>query len=333
MYVIAELSANHGRDYDLACALVRAAKESGADAVKVQTYTPDTMTIRSSRPEFRVSGGTPWDGQDLYDLYAEAQMPWEWQPELKALADSLGLHLFSTPFDATAVDFLEGIGVAAYKVASFELVDLPLIRRIARTGKPIIMSTGMGTLSEIQDAVGVARESGAEGVALLKCTSAYPAVAADMNLRTMPHLAAAFDLPVGLSDHTLGVAVPVCGVALGACIVEKHFTLSRASGGPDSMFSLEPAEFTAMVEAVRTAEKALGRVHYGVSKNDAASRRLRRSLYVVKTVHAGQAFTEDNVRAIRPGDGLSPKYFDCVLKRHAACRIVAGTPLAWELVA
>lgn len=265
VYIIAELSANHNQNLDEAVKLVHAAREVGADAVKLQTYTADTLTIESTRPEFRIGSGSPWEGRNLYELYQEAYTPWEWQPRLKAVADEIGIHLFSTPFDESAVVFLEQMNVPAYKVASFELVDLPLIERIAHTGKPMIMSTGMASLAEISEAVDTARGAGARDIALLKCTSAYPAPPEEMNLRTIAHLAEAFGVSVGLSDHTLGVEVPVAAVAVGACIVEKHFTLSRKVPGPDSAFSLEPHEFQAMIDAVRTAEKALGSVHYGVS--------------------------------------------------------------------
>lgn len=330
-YIVAELSANHGQRYEQAAAIVQAAAEAGADAIKLQTYTADTLTIDCDREYFRVRG-TLWEGRTLYDLYQEAYTPWEWQPKLKELAESLGMHLFSTPFDVTAVDFLERMGVPAYKVASFELVDLPLIERIARTGKPLIISTGMATLSEIDDAVRAARGAGATQIALLKCNSAYPAPAEEMNLRTIPHLAEAFAVPAGLSDHTLGIAAPVAAVALGACIIEKHLTLARANGGPDAAFSLEPQEFRAMVEAVRFAEKALGTVHYAPTEREAASRVFRRSLFVVEDMHAGERFTEKNVRSIRPGHGLSPKYLPAILGRCATRDLVRGTPLSWEMV-
>jgi len=332
VYCIAELSGNHNQDFNQAVDLIRAAKEVGADAVKLQTYTPDTMTIDCDKEYFRIKG-TIWEGKNLYELYGEAFTPWDWQPKLKEIAKGLGLDLFSTPFDATAVDFLEQMGVPAYKVASFEIVDLPLLRKIASTGKPIIMSTGMATLAEVDEAVQTIREAGGTQLALLKCTSAYPALPEGMNLHTIPHLAQAFDVPVGLSDHTLDLAVPVAAVALGACIIEKHFTLSRADGGPDSAFSLEPNEFKTMVAAVRVAEKALGRIHYGVSEAEVKSRVFRRSLFVVKDMKKGEVFTEENVRSIRPGAGLLPKFLQDVMGRKASRNLERGTPLNWDLVA
>ncbi len=331
-YVVAEMSANHGGDFDRAVEIVHAAKDAGADAIKLQTYTPDTMTIDCDDDHFRIGKGSIWEGRGLYELYAEAMTPWEWQPKLKEIADEIGIDLFSTPFDATAVDFLEEMGVPAYKVASFELVDIPLLRKIAATGKPVIMSTGMATLAEIDEAVRTLREAGAKEIALLKCTSAYPAAPEEMNLRTIPDLAEQFGVPVGLSDHTLGMAVPVAAVALGACVVEKHFALSRADGGPDSAFSTEPEEFRAMVDAVRTTEKALGRVSYDLSERGKASRVFRRSLFVVKDMKAGDEFTTDNVRSIRPGHGLLPKHLDDVLGRRAAKALKTGMPLSWDVV-
>lgn len=332
VYVIAEMSANHNQDFEQAVRILHAAKESGADAIKLQTYTPDTMTISCDNEYFQIGKGTVWEGRNLYDLYGEAYTPWDWQPRLKEVAGDSGLDLFSTPFDHTAVDFLEQMDVPAYKIASFEIVDLPLIRRIAQTGKPIIMSTGMATLAEIDEAVRTIREAGGGQLALLKCTSAYPAPPKEMNLRTIPHLAQAFGVPVGLSDHTLGIAVPVAAVALGACIVEKHFTLSRDAPGPDSAFSLEPHEFKAMVEAIRVAEKALGEVRYEVTEREVASRVFRRSLFVVRDMETGEMFTEENVRSIRPGYGLHTRYVDEVLGRRAARDIERGTPLGWSLV-
>lgn len=332
VYIVAEISANHNQKFEHAIELVKAAKEAGADAVKFQTYTPDTLTINSNRPEFSIGGGILWDGKTLYDLYSEAYTPWEWQPKLKEVAESLGLDFFSTAFDPTAVDFLEELRVPVHKIASFEIVDIPLIEKMARTGKPLIISTGMATLGEIEEAVRAARSAGATQIALLKCTSAYPALPEEMNLRTIPHLAQTFNVPVGLSDHTLGIAVPVAAVALGACIVEKHLTLSRDIPGPDSAFSLEPHEFKAMVEAIRTVEKALGKVYYGVSEREAKSRVFRRSLFVVKGIKAGEVFTEENVRSIRPGNGLHPRYLKDILGRRATRDIPAGTPLAWNMV-
>jgi N-acetylneuraminate synthase len=331
IYVIAEVSANHHQDFDQAVKIIRAAKEAGADAVKLQTYTPDTMTIACNRPEFRIKG-TIWEGRNLYELYGEAYTPWDWHPRLKQVANDLGLDLFSSPFDVTAVDFLEAMNVPAHKVASFELVDIPPIRKMARTGKPLIMSTGMATVEEIEEAVQTARKAGAEQIALLKCTSAYPALPEEMNLRTIPELSRRFGVPVGLSDHTMGTAVPVAAVALGACIIEKHLTLSRSEPGPDSAFSLEPQEFKAMVDAVRVAEKALGAVNFGIGTKEANSRVFRRSLFVVQDVKRGEVFTEENIRSIRPGHGLHTRHLSDVLGRSAARDIERGTPLSWDLV-
>jgi N-acetylneuraminate synthase len=330
--VIAEVSANHNQDFMQAVRIIEVAKQAGANAIKLQTYTPDTITIQSSKEQFRVSGGTLWDGRTLHDLYGEAYTPWEWHPKLKQVANDLEMDLFSSAFDETAVDFLEQMGVPAHKVASFELVDIPLIEKMARTGKPLIMSTGMASIEEIEEAVSAARRAGATQIALLKCTSAYPARAEDMNLRTIPELARRFEVPVGVSDHTMGVAVPVAAVALGASILEKHLTLSRSTPGPDSAFSLEPEEFKAMVDAVRTAEKAMGEIHFGLTEKEQVSRRFRRSLFVVKEVKQGQLFDSENVRSIRPGDGLHTRHLKEVLGKRAACDIERGTPLRWELV-
>jgi pseudaminic acid synthase len=337
VYVIAEVSANHHQDFEQAVRIIHAAHQAGANAVKLQTYTPDTITVACDRKEFRLESGTIWDGRTLYELYGEAYTPWEWQPKLKQVANDLGLDLFSTPFDATAVDFLEAMNVPAYKVASFELVDVPLIQKVARTGKPLIMSAGMATVEEIEEAVQTARQAGATEIALLKCTSAYPATAEEMNLRTIPELALRFDVPAGLSDHTIsdhgmGIAVPVAAVALGACIIEKHFTLSRSELGPDSAFSLEPHEFKAMVDAVRVTEKALGKVYFGCSTKEASSKVFRRSLFVVQDVKRGDLFTAENVRSIRPGHGLHTRHLAEVIGRQAARDIERGTPLSWELV-
>jgi pseudaminic acid synthase len=332
VYVVAELSANHHQDYDQAARVIQAAKDAGADAVKLQTYTADTITIASDRPEFRIGGRTLWDGRNLHQLYQEAYTPWDWQPSLKKVANDLGLDLFSSPFDASAVDFLEKMDVPAHKLASFELVDIPLIQVMARTGKPLIMSTGMATVEEIDEAMQAARLAGATQIALLKCTSAYPAAAEEINLRTIPELGRRFSVPVGLSDHTMGISVPVAAVALGACIIEKHITLARAVPGPDSAFSLEPQEFKAMVEAVRIAEMALGGVYFGCSDKEASSRIFRRSLFVVQDVKRGELLTAENVRSIRPGHGLHTRHLPEILGRRAACDIERGTPLSWKLV-
>jgi N-acetylneuraminate synthase len=331
VYVIAEVSANHHRDFEQAVNIIRAAKDAGADAVKLQTYTPDTMTIDCDRPEFRISG-TIWDGRKLYELYGEAYTPWEWQPRLQKIADDLGLDLFSSPFDSSAVDFLEKMNVPAHKLASFELTDIPLIEKMAHTGKPLIMSTGMATLEEIGEAVQTARQAGATQIALLKCTSGYPALPEEMNLRAIPELSRQFDVPVGLSDHTMNVAAPVAAVALGASIIEKHLTLSRSDPGPDSAFSLEPHEFKEMVEAVRVAEKALGEIHFGVSAKEASSRVFRRSLFVVWDVKRGETFTEENVRSIRPGHGLHTRHLKEILGQPATRDIERGSPLSWDMV-
>ncbi len=329
VYIIAEMSANHGQDFDQAVRIIEAAKTAGADAVKLQTYTPDTLTIDCDKEYFRIKG-TLWSGRTLHELYGEAFTSWEWQPKLKERADQLEIDLFSTPFDASAVDFLEKIDVPTHKVASFELVDLALLRKIAATGKPVIMSTGMATLAEIDEAVTTLRQGGCRQIALLKCTSAYPASAANMNLRTIPHLAQAFGVVAGLSDHTLGLAVPVTAVAMGAAIIEKHLTLSRNTPGPDSGFSLEPAEFKVMVAAVREAEQALGVVSYAVTEQEEASRVFRRSLFVVRNIKKGEVFSTENVRSIRPGHGLHPRYLELTLGRRAAQDIEKGTPLAWK---
>jgi N-acetylneuraminate synthase len=332
VYIIAELSANHNQDFDRALRIVHAAKEAGADAVKLQTYTPDTITIPSDRECFRIRGGTLWDGRTLHDLYGEAHTPWEWQPKLKAAANDLGLDLFSSAFDPSAVDFLEEMNVPVHKVASPELVDVPLIEKMARTGKPLILSTGMATLEEIDEAVNAARNAGASQIALLRCTSSYPAPPEEMNLRSIPDLARRFGLPVGLSDHTPGIAVPVAAVALGAVLIEKHLTLSRAEGGPDHAFSLEPKEFKTLVEAVRMAETSLGQIQYGPTPHELSTLPFRRSLFVVRDIRKGEPFTAENVRSIRPANGLHPRHLSEVLGRQAVRDIECGTPLTWELV-
>jgi len=332
VYVIAEMSANHGHDESVAIELVHVAHAAGADALKLQTYTPDTITIRSDAPAFRAGSGSLWEGTTLYDLYATAFTPWDWQPRIKTLAESLGMDCFSSPFDQTAVDFLEAMDVPAYKVASFEMVDLPLIRRMATTGKPLIISTGMATAEEIDEAVAAARGVGATAIALLKCTSAYPSPPEAVSLRTIQAMAERWDLPVGLSDHTTGIVAPVAAVALGACIVEKHLTLSHDRATPDAAFSLDGAEFAAMVDAIRTTELALAGGAIGPTAQEAESRRFRRSLFAVEDVGAGEVLTSVNVRSIRPAAGLHPREYERVLGRRAAVAISRGTPLAWDLI-
>ena len=332
VYIVAELSGNHRQRYDEAVELIHAAREAGADAVKLQTYTPDTITIQSDRPEFKIGDGSLWSGRFLYDLYKEAYTPWEWQPKLKNLADDLGIALFSSPFDKSAVDFLETMSVPAYKIASFEIVDIPLVEYIAGKGKPIIISTGLAALSEIEEALRAARTMGNSQIALLKCTSSYPAPPEKMNLRTIPHMAETFRVVTGLSDHTLGTAVPIAAVAMGACIIEKHFTLSRSTSSVDGVFSLEPAEFRSMVEAVRIAEKSLGEISYDIGEDESADRSIRRSLFVVRDIQCGDIFTDESVRSIRPGSGLHPRYLKEIIGRKATRNILRGTPLRWDLI-
>lgn len=331
-YVIAEVSANHHGRYERAEQIVRAAARAGADAVKLQTYTADTMTIDCAAEPFRIGPGTIWEGRLLHELYREAHTPWEWHEPLMTLAGNLGVTMFSTPFDETAVDLLERLAAPAYKIASFELVHLPLIRRVAATGKPMILSTGMGTREEIDEAVATARDAGCDQLALLRCNSAYPAPPEAMDLRTIPDMAARYDVPVGLSDHTLGITAATAAVAIGASIVEKHLTLSRDEAGPDSAFSLEPDEMKAMVTAVRDAEAMLGDVRYGPSACERPSTAFRRSVFVVEDVAAGDRLTGRNLRIIRPGGGLHPRHFEDLLGRRVACDLARGTPLSWEQV-
>jgi len=331
VYIIAEMSANHNQDFDQAVKILEAAKGVGADAIKIQTYTPETMTIDCDNDYFKIKG-TIWEGKNLFQLYGEAYTPWEWQPKLQKVATNLGLDFFSSPFDFTAVDFLEKMNVPFYKIASFEIVDIPLIKKISATGKPIILSTGMSTLAEIDEAVTTIRNEKNNEIALLKCTSAYPALPEEMNLNTIPHLSRAFDVPVGLSDHTMTVAAPVAAVAVGACIIEKHFTLSRSVPGPDSKFSLEPSEFKQMVEAVRATEKAMGTVSYAVTKNQEQSKIFRRSLFVVSDMEKGEKFTPENLRSIRPGLGIHTRYLEDFLGKKASQKIEKGTPLKFELL-
>lgn len=330
-FVICELSGNHNGSLDRAVQLMEAAAATGADAIKLQTYTPDTITIDCDNEDFRLEGGL-WGGRTLYDLYREAYTPFEWHEALFAKGKELGVMVFSTPFDSTAVDLLEGLDAPAYKIASFEIVDLPLIAYVARKGKPMIMSTGMATLGEIGDAVTVARENGSSEIVLLHCVSAYPAQIADSNVRTVPHLGQAFGCVSGLSDHTPGSAASVASIVLGGSVVEKHFTLARSDGGTDAAFSLEPDEFRTLVADCKNAWRSLGRVTYELDPSEQASLRARRSLYAVADIKVGELLTPENVRSIRPGFGLAPKHFPQVIGRRAAKNIARGTGLKWELL-
>ena len=331
VFVVAELSANHNGSVERAESIIRAAADAGAQAVKLQTYTADTITIPCNNPYFHIKG-TLWEGRTLYALYQEAQTPWEWTPRLMALAHDLHMKCFSTAFDPSSVDFLESIKMPCYKVASFEIVDIPLLKKIASTGKPVIVSTGMASLAEIDEAVRTLRENGAGDLTLLKCTSAYPAPPEEANLRTIPHLAQTFHCRAGLSDHTMGSAVAVAAVSLGATMIEKHFTLARADGGPDGSFSMEPDEFKIMVRDIRTVEKALGNVSYELTEKQKDSVVFRRSLFAVKDIQTGEAFNTGNIRSIRPGYGLSPRYLDTITTKRATCDIRSGTPLSWEMI-
>ena len=330
-YLIAELSGNHNGDIGRAFALIEAAKQAGADAVKIQTYRADTITIDHSSPEFTIEGG-PWNGRRLWDLYQDAHTPWEWHEALFRKAHDVGITMFSSPFDPTAVDLLVELDAPAFKIASFELVDIPLIEKVASVGKPMVLSTGLADLGEIQDAVTTVRRAGIEDFVLLHCISSYPAPADDSHLRTMPHLGAAFDTLVGLSDHTQGTAVSVAAVALGGCVIEKHLTLVRADGGPDAAFSLEPDEFCRLADDCRTAWSALGRVHYDVKTAESGSLVFRRSLYAVKNIAAGEILTVENVRSIRPGYGLAPKYLPDVIGTRARKAIARGSSINWSLI-
>ena len=331
-FLVAEVSANHLQDYGRAEAIIRAAKEAGADAVKLQTYTPDTITLDCDNDYFQITQGTIWDGTTLHKLYEEAYTPWEWQPKLMELANGLGMECFSSPFDATAVDFMREMDMPAYKVASFEINDIPLIRRIARIGKPIIFATGIAYLEDIERALAVCKEEGNEQVILLKCTSTYPSPYEDMNLNVIPHMAETFDCLAGLSDHSMGTAVAVASVALGAKMVEKHLTLSRPDGGPDAAFSMEPEEFRKMAEEIRIVEKALGRVTYELTEKQKKSREDGRSLFVVEDIGKGEIFTEENVRSIRPAFGMHTMYYDEVIGKKARVDIAKGTPLDWKYI-
>ena len=331
-FIVAELSANHNQDYNLAIESIKAAVKAGADAVKIQTYTADTITIDCNNKYFKIKQGTLWDGKTLYELYKEAYTPWEWQFDLNKVTVESGLIFFSTPFDKSAVDFLEDLNVPIYKIASFEISDIPLIKYIASKGKPVIISTGIAELKDIEDAVNACREAGNNDIALLKCTSAYPAPIEEANLKTIPDLAERFGVIAGLSDHTLGSSSAIAAVALGAKIIEKHFILDRKLGGPDSSFSMEPHEFADMVKSIREVEKAFGEIKYDLSEKVKNNRIFARSLFVVNDIKAGEIFTSENIRSIRPGYGLHPKYIYEIIGKRAKKDIKKGTPLNWELI-
>lgn len=331
-FVVAEMSANHLMDYDRAVAILHAAKDAGADAVKIQTYTADTITLNCDNPCFQITQGTLWDGTTLYKLYQQAYTPWEWQPKLQEEADKLGLEFFSSPFDFTAVDFLEEMNVPAYKIASFEITDIPLIRKIARLHKPIIFATGIAHMADIELALRTCRDEGNEDVILLKCTSSYPAPYDSINLRTIPAMAQSFDCIAGLSDHSMGHAVADAAVALGAKMVEKHLTLSRADGGADAAFSMEPAEFATMVDDIRKIEQALGTVTYDLTEKQAREREHSRSLFIAQDMKAGDVFTPENLRSVRPGFGLHTKYYESILGKRITRDAKLGTPMSWALV-
>ena len=328
-YIIAEMSANHAGSIERALEMIHVAKEAGADCVKIQTYTPDTMTIDCHNEYFKIEKGT-WEGENLYSLYQKAYTPWEWHEQLRDEAAKVGIDFLSTPFDNTSVDFLEELGMSFYKIASFELVDIPLLEYIASKNKPIIMSTGMGSIEEITEAVDAIYSTGNRQLALMKCSSAYPAKSEEMNLATICDMKKRFDIPVGLSDHSMGAFSAATAVALGANIIEKHFCISRAIKNPDSTFSMEPDEFRDMVDQVREVEKAMGKVSYGVSKQEETNACFRRSLFVVKDIAAGEKLTPENIRSIRPAYGLKPRYYKEVLGKTAKHEIKRGTPLSFE---
>lgn len=332
-FIIAEMSGNHNQSLERALAIVDAAADAGAHAIKLQTYTPDTMTLDLDEDEFFISDSQSlWAGQSMHALYQRAHTPWDWHAPIMERARERGIACFSSPFDESAVDFLETLGVPAYKIASFECVDLPLIRKVAGTGKPLIISTGMASIAEIAEAVDAARAAGCTDLVLLKCTSTYPASPENTHLNTIPHLRELFQCEVGLSDHTMGIGAAIASVALGATVIEKHFTLSRADGGVDSTFSLEPAELASLVIESKRAWQALGRIHYGPTEAEQKAVLRRRSIYISKDIKAGDILTEDNLRRIRPGNGLAPKHYEIVLGRRIKNNEKAGTPLSWELI-
>ncbi len=330
-YIIAEMSANHAGSLERAKEIIRSAKEAGADCIKIQTYTADTLTINCDNKYFHIDSGT-WEGENLYHLYERAYTPWEWQAELKEEADKAGIDFFSTPFDTSAVDFLEGIGVEMYKIASFELVDIPLIKYVASKGKPVIMSTGMATLAEIDEAVSAVRSMGNDKIVLLRCASAYPAVTDEMNLATMKNMQETFGVPVGLSDHSMGSVGAVAAVAMGAKVIEKHYCLSRTIDSADCSFSMEPHEFAQMVRDIRQAERAIGRVSYGMTEQERGNVLFRRSIFAVEDIRKGEIITEKNAKIIRPGYGMPPKFYPEILGQTALCDIKRGEPLKLEMV-
>ena len=332
IFIVAEMSGNHNHSYKRAKQIIKAAKDAGTDAIKIQTYTPDTMTIDSAKAIFQVKVNKAWKGKSLYKLYQEAYTPWKWQQRLKVYAEKLELVFFSTPFDTTAVDFLEKLNVKLYKVASFEITDIPLLQKIGKTKKPVIISRGMASPAEINLALKTLRKNGTKQIGLLHCVSSYPATLDQMNLATIPDLAKRFRLVTGFSDHSLGITAAITSVALGASVIEKHFTLSRSDKGPDAAFSLEPEEFAQMVKYVREAEIAIGRPTYKVGKKEAENIVFRRSIFTVKNIKKGKKFTSENIRVIRPGYGLAPKYLNKVLGKTARSKVNAGTPLAWKQI-
>lgn len=332
VFIIAELSANHNQDFEIAKKSILAAKEAGADAVKLQTYTADTITLDCDNEYFQITQGTIWDGETLHSLYQKAYTPWEWQPLLKTYADKIGIILFSSPFDKSSVNLLEKMNVPAYKIASFEITDIPLIEYTASKGKPIIISTGIATLSDIEEAVNACKRLGNNDIILLKCTSAYPAPLQDINLKTMKNLADTFDVIAGFSDHTLGITAPIAAVALGAKVIEKHFILDKNIGGPDASFSLDIREFKEMVNAVRDTEKILGRVNYELNDNKLKNRDFCRSLFISENIKKGELFNDKNIRSVRPGHGLSPKYYYNILGKTASKDLEKGTPLEFKYI-
>ena len=331
-FVIAEMSANHLQNYDRAVEIIKKAKWAGADAIKLQTYTPDTITIDCDNEYFQIKQGTIWDGTTLHKLYETAYTPWDWQPKLKKIAEEEGLVFFSSPFDFTAVDFLEEMDVPAYKIASFEMNDIPFIEYIASKGKPVIMSTGISRMGDIQDALDACKRMGNNDVILLKCTSAYPSPAEEINLNTIPNMKETFDISVGLSDHSLGSCISVAAIAKGACVIEKHMTLKRSEGGPDAAFSMEPEEFKEMIDNIRTVEKALGTVTYDLTEKQRNERQHSRSLFVVEDIKEGEVFTSNNIRSIRPGFGIETRYITEVIGKKAKNNIKKGTPMSWDLI-